>query len=81
MKIHVKRDNLKGYQKAYIELADIEEWATIRMALRHYKEWMEEHNWHKDDNEGIRDMYEKTKIALEELDPINEVAWNGGCLK
>lgn len=66
MKLSVKRDQIAKLTKAKIELSK-DELITIRMALRHYKEWMEEQGWHQDKDVKYVDMHRNVKQAYEDL--------------
>lgn len=71
MKLSVKRDQIAKLTKAKIELSK-DELITIRMALRHYKEWTEEQGWHQDKDVKYVDMYKDVKQAYEDLEKQEE---------
>jgi acyl-homoserine lactone acylase PvdQ len=77
MKLFVKRNRYKSFEKARIEIEDTADWAALQMALHYRIEDMKKKGWDKceGEDEDLREMYERAVSLSRTLDPKNESAW------
>lgn len=76
MKVLVKRNRLNTFEKAKIEIEEVEEWSLLQMAMKHYIDYMETHNFHNSDDEDAKKLHERAIKISNVLDKNNEIKWN-----